>query len=475
MDSQSIGVLQDGAVLESNSRILEFTGTPGIHGVLDVHSTLERNGATTFLRSGTMVVRTSGYLRMQIGDAVTVDGVRTGWYAFHDDANALVVALSAPIAVTVRGEWTILTAGEQLRVPTDLNLPLQRSLVPQRWLQDYAARMEALSEEVIDLHIVIADDSPLRLLRDAMDAKDYAKALAFVRDATYEHVLSSELHRPAVSAIVAEIGRMRRVDADVIAVALHCVRSISGDMPMDRLLSISYGLGLTPGADEKTESVLADVFTVGDDAVRWAQLLADIEHTSALPLPDVFVTRWQRLLERAVTADPASALSLFSGASALPLLIEDRGFPRHARLWEDAIRQSVAFATPLLSDAERTAVAKALHDAEVRALPKPERVAAKASSSAAPAVSTRVPEELIAMTKQAVLEHGGMLTPTTSFVIPANQADAVRVLGVYFATRKGDLSFEFTYHPISATLDRIVVADQLLPNTLTLEQFLAGL
>jgi hypothetical protein len=51
----------------------------------------------------------------------------------------------------------------------------------------------------------------------------------------------------------------------------------------------------------------------------------------------------------------------------------------------------------------------------------------------------------------------------------------VRVLGVYFATRKGDLSFEFTYHPISATLDRIVVADQLLPNTLTLEQFLAGL
>jgi hypothetical protein len=246
-------------------------------------------------------------------------------------------------------------------------------------------------------------------------------------------------------------------------------------MPMDRLLSISYGLGLTPGADEKTESVLADVFTVGDDAVRWAQLLADIEHTSALPLPDVFVTRWQRLLERAVTADPASALSLFSGASALPLLIEDRGFPRHARLWEDAIRQSVAFATPLLSDAERTAVAKALHDAEVRALPKPERVAAKASSSAAPAVSTRVPEELIAMTKQAVLEHGGMLTPTTSFVIPANQADAVRVLGVYFATRKGDLSFEFTYHPISATLDCIVVADQLLPNTLTLEQFLAGL
>ena len=466
--------LKNGGTLTTQSQAMEFTAMPGIRGVLDARSTLERNGNALTLRSGTVIVRTSGFVRMQAGDGVVVDGVRTGWYALSDSANMVVVALAAPIAVTVRGELTVLTVGEQIRIPAAPDQPVQRTTVPQGWLQQYIGRIAALSDEPVDLEAVIPDTSPLHALRDALLTKQYDTARAFVEDSGNEPALVADANRPAVAAVVAVLGQASSADADALMVALHCIRSLEPAAPLDRLMSIAYGIGRVPGADTDAETVLADAFPVGEDAARWAGLLTVIERSSSLPLPDAFVVRWQRLVERAATADPSVAATLLADAAALPAVIEDRGYPRHARIWEDVLRESTAYVNPLLGAGDRVQLEKALHDAAARALPKPEAPAAAVSSSA-PAAPTHSREELIDMTKQAISEHGAMLTPTTSFVIPDNQADAVRVIGVYFATRRGDLSFEFTYHPVTQTLDRIVVSGQLLPNTLTLEQFLSGL
>lgn len=465
--------LEDGGTFATASQAMEFAAVPGIRGVLDARSTLERKGNMLTLRAGTAIVRTSGFVRMQVGESIVVDGVRTGWYALSDSANTVVVALAAPIAVTARGELTVLTVGEQIRVPSAPDQAVQRTTVPQGWLQGYIGRIAALSEEPVDLQAAIADTSPLHVLRDAMLAKQYDTARAFVEDAGNEPALVADANHPAVAAVVALLGQTPNADADAIAVALQCVRALEPEAPLDRLLSIAYGIGRVPGANADAETILADAFPVGEDAARWAGLLTVIERSSSLPLPDAFVTRWQRLVERAATADPSVAVTLLSDATGLPMLIEDRGYPRHARIWEDVLREATAYVNPLLSAGDRVQLEKALHDAAARALPKAEAPAV--ASSSAPAVSTHSREELIAMTKQAISEHGAMLTPTTSFVIPDNQADAVRVLGVYFATRKGDLPFEFTYHPVTETLDRIVVSGQLLPNTLTLQQFLSGL
>lgn len=465
--------LNEGGVLATQSDATEFSAMPGIRGVLDAKSSLRYTADAVVLQSGTAIVRTSGYLRMQVGDQLTVDGVRTGWYALHDDANAVVVALAAPIAVTVRGELTILTAGEQLRVPAATDQAPQRSSVPQAWLQQNIARVAQLSDAPVDFSEVIGDASPLHVLRDAIIEQHYDAARAFIQDANNQPALSDAANHAAVAAVVAELGQSANADVDAIGVALHCVRLLRDDMPLDRLLSIAYGIGRVPGADAAAESMLADAFPIGDDAARWAELMTVIERSSTLPLPDAFVLRWQNLVERTAATDAAAAGKLIADASLLPLTIEDRGYPRHARVWEAAIRDAVSFVQPLLSDGDHVLLEKALEDSAARALPK--AVQPAPGTAAVPVVSTRTPEELIALTKEAITQKGGMLTPTTSFVIPTNQADAVRVIGIYFATRKGDLSFEFTYHPLTSTLDRIVVNGQLLPNTLTLEQFLAGL
>ncbi len=449
-----------------------FAAEPSVHGTLSAGGTLEGDGRSAVLRAGAVLVRTSGVFSLEAGSAA-VHGVRTAWYALQEDAGTTVVALAAPIAVVVRGETLVLSAGDQLRVSADAEKAPQRSTVPLGWLQEQMGRLAALPPDAVNLQTFIPDSSPLRALRDAVQVRDYSRALAFAKDPGNEPALHADAHRLAVAAVLADLAGRGHVDADGLSLALRCATILSADVPFDRYLSVSYGIGRL-SADDRGDEVLADAFVVGDDAARWAALLSDVAHATSLPVPDAFADRWRKLVERTAATDAAAASVLIAQAADLSVEWEDRGYPLHARSWDDAVRTAAQFARPLLGDGDRVVMDQALLSAAAKALPAKPAEKPSSSSSSAP-VATLPPDELVARARQAVLARGGMLSTATSFVAPPSEPDAVRVLGAVFPTKAGDASFDFTYRPLQDTLDRIVLEGRLFPNTLTFDQFLSGL
>lgn len=442
-----------------------FRVLPGVQGILEPGGNIGADGAFAMrLEAGAVTTRTAGAASMHVGDAMVVHGVRTAWYALREQSASLVVALASPIAVSVRGHMHYLQSGEQIRVPDSGDL--QRSTVPQQWLQQRLGIVATLPTDAIEL-AGGAGHAPLEPLHDALQERRMQDAAAFLRAPAAESYLRTEQYRLLFAAILAKTATEHGADPDAIFVALQCTKALDATIPFGRLLALSYASGLV--GDAQAQTMLIEQFAIDDHAAQWAGLLLQLERGRQLPLPGAFISRWAALLERVAAQDALAASALTVDAASLSVAVEERGYPVHAERWAQAARDAAAFTRSILSPGDRDTFDAALLTA-FRPTARTVRASSEPVQSSAPAEPQRDPQELVALTKTALLNAGGMFATTTSFVVPPRERNAVRVLGVIFATSAGDASFDLTYHPLTDTVDKIVLQGRMFPNQLTLRQ-----
>lgn len=464
---QAIG---NDAPVSLNGELLEattaraFAAAPGVQGVLENGRIQGSDALSMELVAGAATVRAAGAAVMTIGEGIAVHGARTAWYVLRDDASSLVVALASPIAVSSGGNTWYLQAGQQLSIPRS-GEPKQ-STVPQQWLQQRLAIVARMPADAVDLS-ALQPGTPLQPLREAIQAGRMDVAAAFMRSSVADSYLRTEQLRPLFAALLAAVSARGGADGNTVFVALECTKALHSDVPFGRLLSLSYASGMV--TDAQAQDVLVSQFEIDDEAGAWASLLLQVERGGRMPLPDAFITRWSALAERVAVLDPSSAARLAIDAAALSVAVEERGYPVQSQQWADAARSIAGLSRSVLAPGDRDALDAALA-AAFRPVQKAEKVVPQSVASSADAEPQRDAKELVALTKQALLQAGGMFATTTSFVVPPRERNAVRVLGVLFATSAGDVSFDLTYHPLTDTVDKIVLKGRMFPNALTLRQ-----
>ncbi len=457
-------VLLNGELLEATAA-RAFSAASGVQGVLENGRIQGSDAFSMELVTGAATVRAAGAAGMTIGEGAVVHGVRTAWYALRDDASSLVVALASPISVSFGGNTWYLQAGQQLSIPRS-GEPKQ-STVPQQWLQQRLAIVARMPVDAVNLSAV-QKGTPLYPLRDAIEAGHMDAAAAFMRTSVVDSYLRTEQFTPLFAAMLAAVSARGGADGNTVFVALECTKALDADVPFGRLLALSYASGMV--TDTQAQDVLVSRFGIDDKAGEWASLLLQVERGGRMPLPDAFIARWSELAERVAVLDASSAAHLAIDAAALSVAVEERGYPVQSQQWADAARNIAGLSRSVLAPGDRDALDTALA-AAFHPVTKVEKVVPRSSvASSADEEPQRDAKELVALTKEALLQAGGMFATTTSFVVPPRERNAVRVLGVLFATSAGDASFDLTYHPLTETVDKIVLKGRMFPNALTLRQ-----
>lgn len=456
-------VLLNGESIEATAA-RAFSAAPGVQGVLENGRMQGSDAFSMELVTGAATVRTAGAASMTIGEGIVVHGVRTAWYVLRDDASSLVVALASPITVSFGGSTWYLQAGQQLSIPRS-GEPRQ-STVPQQWLQQRLAIVARMPADIVDLAMV-QPSTPLQPLREAIEAGRMDAAAAFMRTTVVDSYLRTEQLRPLFAAVLAAVSARGGADGNTVFVALECTKALDADAPFGRLLALSYASGMV--TDTQAQDALVSQFGIDDMAGEWASLLIQVERGGRMPLPDAFITRWSELAERVAVLDASSAARLAIDAAALSVVLEERGYPVQSQQWADAARSIAGLSRSVLAPGDRDAL-DAAFAAAFHPVSKVEKVTPQSVASSANEEPQHDAKELVALTKEALLKAGGMFATTTSFVVPPRERNAVRVLGVLFATSAGDVSFDLTYHPLTDTVDKIVLRGRMFPNALTLRQ-----
>jgi len=411
------------------------------------------SGQRLRLTQGTAHLRAVGLTAVDVPFAVRVDALAADFSLIAEPDAVTVVAVSAPVLAT-RGDRTwVVSPKRQLRIDSSGNARL--SGVPGEWLESEAALFRTM--QAFD---PAASVPQVEALDAAIARGAYADALAVVGVSAPDPVSAS----PLLSKV---LGGDEPFTSDRVTLAFALVRTRSSP-----LFSTLLALRLVQEGERIEEKAAPLVVRelasspLADDLPSIVPLLA-----AALgrPLVPGIVDQWKTETIRLVAMDPAAAFPVFrETAPLLPALYIQAGFPRQARLWEEAIANVSAVLSPLLPVDERTTLERDLQAARLR---DAEDQPTAPSSVASLTAHSRPDQELLSFTRQLLREHGVMLSTLTTVKVVADRADAVRIEGVFIAEEGRDVPYAFT---VDIAQDRIVgiVRDGVrLPNGLPVSQF----
>ena len=300
--AMSFGAGIEKQVMQSEESERSFSLPSGGAGVLAPKSriSLINGGSSLEFLHGSALLRTTGRMTIDAGPTLHANVLLGSVSVFRDDSSATVVALDAPVIVTIAGYRYILPAGYQLHI-TDGTLPV-RLQVPDDWLLAEVSRADALPV------------SP---------ANAAAEGLSSVLQGT--DTLTAE-----------SLGRISNLsDSSLSLLAwLHVTLQTSRlDVSGAETLSSALAAGSFPDAE-------------------WVFAVPALAGSSLKPLPAFLVTQWKTAVIRFASADAEGARTALQIASAddLPSRYEDAGYPKQAQLWEDALGDIHAVLAQLLPD-----------------------------------------------------------------------------------------------------------------------------
>jgi len=411
------------------------------------------SGQRLRLSEGTVHLRAMGMTAADVPFAVRVDALAADFSLIAEPDAVTVVAVSAPVLAT-RGDRTwVVSPKRQLRIDSSGNARL--SGVPGEWLESETALFRTM--QAFDPAASVPESGAFG---ESVIRGGYGDALAAMGASAPDPVSVA----PLLSKVLGGDGLFT---SDRVTLAFALVRTKTSP-----LLSGLLALRLVQEGErieEKAASLVVRELAsspLADDLPSTVPLLA-----AALqkPLVSGVVDQWKTETIRLVAMDPAAAFPVFrETAPLLPAKYVQAGFPRQARLWEEAIANVSAVLSPLLPVDERTTLERDLQAARLRDAEDQPTAPSSVVSSAA---HSRPDQELLFFTRQLIREHGVMLSALTTVKVVSDRADAVRIEGVFIAGEGRDVPYAFTVDLAQDRIIEIVRDGVRLPNSLPVSQF----
>ncbi len=399
------------------------------------------------MEAGTALMKATSLSFIGLGFGAEATLLMGSMVAISDQSSVTVIALTAPLIVTVAGEEWILPPRYQLRI--DEAGSAQRSKTPHAWFLDQLSQSHSL---------------PVTSLPPVSDAER----------SLLQTILTEDL--PSLPDADRRMLLARLIDESEAGIPLnvvHAVFTIADTFP-DLLIQhiVALRLSVLAGSMDKEtgDQIALRIATQSFPRSELVFAVPAIALSTLRPLPEGLLDLWaQFTIESAASDASLTASVLHPLLPSLPSSYESAGFPKQAILWREAIRRINAVLLPLLSGAERDLFVSDINAALHGDLPTyPSPIALTHSTSS-------VPEELssqsAAEVRNFLLEHNVLFTQQTAVKADETSSDCIRVDGVYLAGERTDESYAFSLCADFQMVRRIVRNGKALPNDVPSSKF----
>ncbi len=402
--------------VSSHEKALPFEAGVSTKGVLKPTSVVRvaKKGDEVELVSGEAVIRSSGQLTVHLG-SLSVRSVTNAVAVLRDDSSATVVPLLAPVLVR-RGDLSRMIApGQQLIVTGE-----RSSLTPvsSDWFADRFGIARGLG----------AKADPSSFLSEISEGTISADDLTALFEAALSFDASGELSRMITARLLTE------------------------------------GATLSP---EAAQALVSDDRLDADLQHDMVEALPSAARTLRKPVADAVMQAWTEAAVRRTISETGAMLALVHGSARLPSDMENGGYPKQARLWRESLLRVTDVLRTVLSPEQASLLER---DVAVLNHGPEEHVQKIESVPQIPESEKRSADELVLLTRRALVDHGVLMGSATE-LIPDADRQVVDVAGVLIAEGAQDVPYEFSYDPIRERVSGIKRDGKSLPNAVPAATF----
>ncbi len=389
-----------------------------LQGMLEPKSRilLTDSSHATFV-AGEAILSSHGYFTLSLDKDRSLTLLAATVWIRRDGTDISIVALDAPVLVDLKGSRTMIPAGFQFRITSTSKL----SPAPSDWLSERIADASSLMQ-----YDVVLD--PAASFAEQVEAR---LAEAFQSEAALDPDESSSL-----------IALGDTIDPSGILSGL-----------------IAYRLGLHPGRlSEDSQTKVEASFRSSPVAETAFSAIPSIVQFTLKPVSVWLIDGWSSQVIRQGMDDPQAGMAVVRDNRDLPSRLKEIGYPLQSDAWQSALDRIEQTLLPLLTPDEQESIFGSSGSSQ-----------AQSSVSSSVAAPQYTEQQLLAITRQMLVDHGALMGSETHLLPLAGPPQAVRVIGVFVLEDGRDVAYEFTFDPAANVLSRIVRDGIAQPNAVPVE------
>jgi hypothetical protein len=424
------------SALSAGDAPLDFMVSSVLNGRLEPNSRLSvvEDGTVLRLDAGEISLRAFGAISVESA-GVRIETVMADISVITDETSVSIVALNAPVFVIYQDVPRIIRAGHQLFLSRD-NAPRDTE-VPTDWL---AGRISLIESQAA------STSTNIKTLGVSQDVTVLAQSLRA------EMLSADHVQRAFVSA--------RKLDADHLPALL-----------LQRLLMLAQRLD--PSA---AQFVLSQAFTRSDSAIDMFLAVPEEIVREQRPLLSGTADEWAHAVIRIGTTDASKAVHILHQVMSfsLPATYVRAGYPVQAMSWSNAFTQVKQVIMPLLSEEDQSVLLQdfvRMNDSQDAEFVSDEEVPVAVPAPAKPVLPRFSEDELVALTKQLLIDHGVLISTLTHVEAISGKIDQVHVEGVFLPENGKDVPYTFTFDAAQNVIRNVVRDGVRFPNAVPVDTF----
>ena len=424
------------SALSASNIPMNFSIPSVLSGRLEPDSRLSvaEDGTVLRLEIGEISLRALGAISVESA-GVRIEVMMADISVITDETSVSIVALNAPVFVTYQGVPRIVRSGHQLFLSAD-NAPRDTE-VPSDWLVGRLALIDAQTVSMLP---------NVRTLGVSSDVTVLAQSLRT------ETLSSEHIQRALVSA--------RKLDADHLPAFL-----------LQRLLMLPQRLD--PSA---TQFVVSQLFTLSDSAIDMLLAVPEEIVRERRPLLSGTADEWALTVIRIGTTDASRAAHILHQVMSLslPAIYVRAGYPVQAMSWNNAFIQVKQVIVSLLGEEDQAVLLQDFartNDSRDAELVSNEELPVAAPTPAKPALPRFSEDELVALTKQLLIDRGVLISTLTHVEAISGKIDQAHVEGVFLPENGQDVPYTFTFDAAHNVIRDVVRDGVRFPNAVPLDTF----